>query len=87
MTANLDVPHRGAGDDARHSVAFDILFRHLVRHVHDLGPRAVGEAMLELAPNRGAVVAVLERYARLDRRLVDGADWLDRRDLVREVGR
>jgi hypothetical protein len=90
MPAITSVPHRGAGDGARHSAAFDILFRRLVRHVHGLGPRAVGEALLELAPNRGAVVAVLERYERFTPAFVrsaGGDDWLEPRRLLREIRR
>jgi hypothetical protein len=90
MTHANGVPHRGAGGGARARASDCPRFRGLVRHVHGLGPRAVGEAMLELAPNRGAVVAVLKRYARLDRRLVevaDAADWLEPRALLREVRR
>ena len=82
------VPHRGAGDDARHSVAFDILFRRLVRHAWSLGPRVLGEILLRLVPDRGALIRELQRYDRFDPafvRTVDAADWLEPRSLVRRV--
>ena len=42
----------------------------LVQHLHDLGPRPVAECLLEVAGNddgaRVTLLAVLERYAKLD---------------------
>jgi hypothetical protein len=90
MSTITNAAHRAASGGARARASDCPRFRRLVHHLHGLGPRAVGEAMLELAPNDGAAVAVLERYARVDRRLVEAADaaaWLDCRDLVREVRR
>jgi hypothetical protein len=68
--------------------SFDVLFRGLVRHACNLGPRVVGEILLRLVPDRGVLIRELQRYARFDARFiraVGAGDWLDRRDLVREV--
>ena len=67
-----------------------VLFRHLVRHVCSLGPRVVGEILLRLVPDRGALIRELQRYVRFDPgfiRDVGAHDWLDLRDLLREVRR
>ena len=88
MSTIMDVPHRGAGDDARHSVAFDILFRRLVRRVWRLGPRPFGELLLELAPDQETLTHALERYAGLNPALVEAADardWLVPRALIRII--
>jgi hypothetical protein len=69
-------------------LAFDILFRRLIRHAWSLGPRVVGEILLRLVPDRGALIHELQRYDRFDGRFtraVGAADWIDRRDLVRRV--
>jgi hypothetical protein len=89
MTNDMDAPHQGAGGGAR--LSDSLTFHHHVQHVHALGPRPVGEAMLELAwGDRDVVVAVLERYAGLTPALVeavDARDWIRPAALVREVGR
>jgi hypothetical protein len=56
-------------------------FRHLVRRLHALGPRPVGELLLELARAHGIaddIARRLEVYAALDPTVVaalDGQDW------------
>ena len=66
----------GEGPDAEQAHRFldDRLFNVrlpvLVQHLHDLGPRPVAECLLEIAGNddgaRVTLLAVLERYAKLD---------------------
>ena len=60
----------------------DPRFQRLVEHLHDLGPRPVGEFLLELVandPDMGAAVQVnLERYHRLNTatvRALGGDQW------------
>lgn len=53
-------------------------FLHLVNKLHALGPRPVGEILLQVAADEEALVASLERLAELDPRLVaalDARDW------------
>ena len=88
MTAIMDVPHRGAGGGARARASDCPRFRHLVRHAHSLGPRVVGEALLRLVPDRGALIRELERYDRHDARFVRhvGADdWFEPHALIRII--
>ena len=66
----------GEGPDAEQAHRFldDRLFNVrlpiLAQHLHDLGPRPVAECLLEIAGNddgaRVTLLAVLERYAKLD---------------------
>lgn len=55
--------------------------RDLVLHLHDLGPRAVGELLAELARTHGIrddIDQRLERYGALDPRMVEtvgGREW------------
>jgi hypothetical protein len=52
-------------------------FRRLTERLHRLGPRPVGELLLEVANGRDLIEA-LEEYARLDPALVrrlDARDW------------
>lgn len=54
--------------DAAASVIADLRFRRHVRHLHSLGPRAVGELLAEIGREhaiRTAIEQKLERYARL----------------------
>jgi hypothetical protein len=57
----------------------DLRFRRLVEHLHQLGPRLVGELLL--AAERGIedeILARLERYGRLDPAMVatiEARDW------------
>jgi hypothetical protein len=45
----------------------DPRFRALVNHLHRLGPRPIGEALITLSGNREReLLAVLEEFARLD---------------------
>ena len=63
-------------------------FHDLVRRAHRLGPRVVGEILLRLVPDRGALLRELRRYDGLDPAVVEAVgarDWLDPRALVREV--
>jgi hypothetical protein len=92
MPANMDAARQAADGDAcaSGSPVFDIVFRRLVRHVHGLGPRVVGEVLLRLVPDRGALIRELARYDRYDAgfaRAVGAADWLEPRVFVREVRR
>jgi hypothetical protein len=55
-------------------------FRHLVRRVHNLGPRPVGELLLEVADDQDLLLELLEDYARFSPAQIAalGADdWLD----------
>ena len=86
--------HPGTGADIElvtpKLTTFENLFRGLVRHVCSLGPRVVGEILLRLVPDRGALIRELQRYVRHDPafiRDVGAHDWLDLRDLLREVRR
>ena len=49
---------------------FNVRLPVLAKHLHDLGPRPVAECLLEIAGNddgaRVTLLAVLERYAKLD---------------------
>ena len=63
-------------------------FRRLVRHVHGLGPRVLGEILLRLVPDRGALIRELQRYDRYDAgfaRAAGAADWLEPRALIRII--
>jgi hypothetical protein len=67
---------------------FNSCFRRLVRHACSLGPRVIGEILLRLVPDRGALIRELQRYAGLDPafvKAVGGRDWIDYRDFVRGV--
>jgi hypothetical protein len=88
MPANMDVPRRGTGSGARLSDC--PTFRRLVRRAHGLGPRPLGELLLEAAPDHRVLIRRLERCADLDPAAVDaagGRDWLEPRALMREVRR
>jgi hypothetical protein len=81
------------GKALRRSDATDRAFRTLVRHLHRLGPRPVGELLGEIVtaiPEAAPVLAErLSAYADLNPRLVEwlgGRDWLDQRDVIRAVG-
>jgi hypothetical protein len=70
----------------------DHRFRDQVRRLHQLGPRPLGEVLVEIIgryPNtRPFVEQQIARYAEADPQIVRwlGADdWLDDRDLVRLV--
>jgi hypothetical protein len=55
-------------------------FRSLTRHLHSLGPRPVGEFMLELGRAHvleREIVGLLEEFAALDPLLVDACDGCD----------
>ena len=57
-------------------VVADIRFRMLVRQIHRLGPRVVGELLAELGAERAVrtvIDAKLERYAELDPEAVTSA--------------
>jgi hypothetical protein len=78
---------------SRRSDASDRAFCTLVRHLHRLGPRPVGELLGEIVaavPDAAPVLAErLEVYASLDPHLVawfDADDWIEPRDLIRAVG-
>jgi hypothetical protein len=80
------------GKALRRSDTGERAFRTLVRHLHQLGPRPVGELLGEIVaavPDAAPVLAArLEVYASLDPRLIDkfGADdWLEPHSLVRVV--
>jgi hypothetical protein len=63
-------------------------FRALVRQAHALGPRPLGEILLELVPDEQKLVARLEQLASLDRELIvaiGAADWVEPRDIARAV--
>jgi hypothetical protein len=64
--------------------------RQQARRVHELGPRALGELLREIERDPTDVPRIVERYARLDPARVaafGGRDWLEPRDLLREVRR
>jgi hypothetical protein len=53
-------------------------FKHLVAKLHALGPRPVGELLLQIAADEEALVASLECLTEFDPRLVaalDARDW------------
>lgn len=55
----------------------DARFRRLVDHVHGLGPRPCGEAMITVAQGRD-LIEPLEQYANLDPAWIaalDGRHW------------
>lgn len=57
-------------------------FRRLVRQLHNLGLRPIGELLLDVAGECPRLMARLERYAELDRSLVatsGAADWVELR--------
>ena len=57
-----------------------VRFRAMVRRVHNLGQRPLGELLLEVAGNRERLLELLERYGRYDPALVvalGATDWLD----------
>jgi len=61
--------------------------QHLVRHLHRLGERAVGELLIELGQAHGIeadIVARLERYGRLSSAIVRalGATNLPQREFL-----
>jgi hypothetical protein len=61
-------------------------FHRLVQHLHGLGPRPVGEVLLRLVPDRGALIRELERYGCLTPafvRAAGGDDWLEPHALIR----
>ena len=71
MTHDMNAAEAANGN-ARPSSAFDVLFRPLVRHACRLGPRVVGEILLRLVPDRGALLRELRRY--IDRKERTGGD-------------
>ena len=55
-------------------------FRRLVRHLHGLGPRPVGELLLEVADDRDLLLERLEHLAQFDpefARLMGAHDWIE----------
>src|SRR4051794_18290447 len=55
-------------------------FRRLVRRVHALGPRALGELLLKASDDRHRLLQLLERFAGIDLSLLlalAGYDWHD----------
>jgi len=72
----------GEGQDAERAHRFlderlfNVRLPVLAKHLHDLGPRPVAECLLEIAGNddgaRVTLLAVLERYAKLDPATVRG---------------
>ena len=61
---------------------FNARFRHLIDHLCSLGPRPVGECLLQLVGTqddaRTALVVLLEQYGQLDEgvvQAVDGDRW------------
>jgi len=88
MPVNMDVPRRGTGGGARARASDCPRFRHLVGRVWRLGPRPFGELLLEVARDHDTLIRRLERYAGLDRALVEaagGRDWLEPRALIRVI--
>jgi hypothetical protein len=86
-TGGHDVASAADGDARASS---NPAFRRLVRRAWRLGPRPIGELLLEIAPDHRVLIRRLERYAGLDPALVEAAnarDWLEPRALVREVRR
>jgi hypothetical protein len=68
-------------------------YRAQIRRLHALGPRPVGELLVEIvaaAPEAAPVLAErLEVYGRMAPNIVawfGGNDWLDQRDVIRAVG-
>lgn len=61
------------------NLALSQRFRRLVRHLCSLGPRPVGEALLEIGVADNAyIIRILEKYAQLDPGLVQACsadDW------------
>ena len=57
---------------------FDARFHHLIDHLCRLGPRPVGECLLQLVGTqddaRTALVVLLERYGQLDADIVEAVD-------------
>jgi hypothetical protein len=87
MTYDMDgAARRAANADAR--LRGCPAFRHAVHRVWRLGPRPVGELLLEVATDRGRLIRALERYAGIDPALVDAADardWIRPAALMRKV--
>jgi hypothetical protein len=57
-------------------------------HLRTYRPRVVDEILLRLVPDRGALIRKMQRYVRHDPafiRAIGAHDWLDLRDLLREV--
>jgi hypothetical protein len=63
-------------------------FRQQVRRVYALGPRSLGELLLEIERDPMGMRRHVRRYAELDPALVEaagGRDWLEPQHLVRKV--
>jgi hypothetical protein len=71
-----------------HHLTSDHGFRQQVHRIRALGPRALGEPLLEVGRDPAGMRRHVKRYAELDPTLVEavgGRDWIDYRDFVREV--
>jgi hypothetical protein len=83
VPAGVGPPGPAAGGTSAYSLtstnAKALRFRHLIRHLHRLGPRPCGEALLELAcDDHARLIRILENYARFEPRLVralNADDW------------
>jgi hypothetical protein len=86
MPANMDAPRWGACGGARLRAC--PAFHRLVDRTWQLGPRPFGELLLEVAADHGLLLERLERFARIDPRLIEAADarnWLAPRRIVRII--
>jgi hypothetical protein len=71
-----------------HHLTSDHGFRQQVRRVYALGPRSLGELLLEVERDPMGMRRHVRRYAELDPAFVEavgGWDWLEPQHLVRKV--